>query len=154
MNQSELDNLGEPDLQIAGLRVWIHGRQFSESTDYWDGNWLSATAYCVYPDSRVRVHGSIIHLGEVVGLLRSCERLYQTLEGSAALACIEPSLGVQLVAETGGHIRVVISISPDHMSERHSFTDGFDQTYLPPVIAACKRILERYPVREAERLPA
>jgi hypothetical protein len=132
----------------------MHGRQFPESMDYWDGNWLRATAYCTYADSTVRVHGSIIHLGEVVGLLRSCERLYQTLDGRAGLDCIEPSLRVELVAETGGHIRVAISITPDHMSEAHRFTDGFDQTYLPPVIAACKRIIERYPVREAEQLPA
>jgi len=89
MKQRELENLGEPDLQIAGLRVWIHGRQFPDATDYWDGNWLRATAYCIYPESTVRVHGSIIHLGEIVGLLRSCERLYQTLEGRAALLSLQ-----------------------------------------------------------------
>jgi hypothetical protein len=51
MNEREIENLGEPDLRVAGLRVWIHGRQFPDSQDYWDGNWLNATAYCVYPDS-------------------------------------------------------------------------------------------------------
>jgi len=153
MKQREVENLGEHDLEIAGLRVWIHGRQFPDSTDYWDGNWLRVTAYCTY-QSAVRVHGSLIHLREIAGLLQGCERLYQTLEGRAALECLEPNLRVELVAETGGHIHVVISITPDHMSETHSFTDGFDQTYLPPVIAACKRILERFPMRGAEGLPA
>jgi len=153
MNPPELERLGEPDLRIAGLRLWIHGRACPDATDYWDGNWLRATAWCSSPGATVRVHGSIVHLGELVGLLRGCERLHETLTGRAELACIEPYLHVSLIAATGGHIRVDVSITPDHMAESHSFTDEFDQTYLPPVVAACRRILERYPVREAERLP-
>lgn len=154
MSHRELENLGEPDLQIAGLRVWVHGRQFPDATDYWDGNWLRVTACCTYPESSVRVHGSIIHLGEVVGLQRGLERLYETLTGRAELVCIEPNLHVDLEAETGGHIRVVISITPDHLSEKHTFSDNFDQTFLPPITAACSRILERFPVRQAHQLPA
>ncbi|MBM4385593.1 MAG: hypothetical protein FJ091_19765 [Deltaproteobacteria bacterium] len=154
MSQRELEHLGDPDLEIAGLRVWVHGRQFPDATDYWDGNWLRVTGRCNYPGSSVRVHGSIIHLGELVGLLRGCERLLQTLSGRAELACIEPNLRVELEAKTGGHIDVAISITPDHMTKKHSFNDAFDQTYLPPIISACKRILERFPVREGERLPA
>jgi hypothetical protein len=153
MNRREVETLGEPDLQIAGLRLWIHGRQFPDATDYWDGNWLRVTAYCTYSESTVRVHGPIIHLREVVGFLRGCQRLYETLAGRAELDCIEPNLRISLVAETGGHIRVELSITPDHMTESHRFTDAFDQTYLPPVIAACERILQQYPVREADRLP-
>lgn len=153
MDRRELDTLGEPDLVIAGLRLWIHGRLFPKSVDYWDGNWLRVTAYCIYPQSIVRSHGPIIHLGEIVGLLRGCEQLYQTLQGQAALSCMEPNLGVELIAETGGHIRVQLSITPDHMAESHSFTDSFDQTYLPPIIAACQAILVKFPVREPEVLP-
>jgi hypothetical protein len=154
MNPKEIEHLGEPDLQIAGLRVWVHGREFPNAMDYWDGNFLRVTVYCTYPESMVRVHGSLIHLREIVALLRSCEKLYQTLEGRAALECIEPNLGVELLARTGGHIHVTISITPDHMSQEHRFDDSFDQTFLPPIIAACRRILERFPVRQAERLPA
>ncbi|MES2354658.1 MAG: hypothetical protein V4568_09715 [Pseudomonadota bacterium] len=153
MNLRELETLGEPDLVIAGLRVWIHGRQFPQAIDYWDGNWLRVTAYCVYPESVVRSHGPIIHLSEVVGLLRECEMLYQTLEGQAVLRCIEPNLGVELIAETGGHIKVQLSITPDHMTESHSFEEEFDQSYLPPIIASCRAILAKFPVRESEVLP-
>src|SRR5262249_8904413 len=103
MNSADLEHLGEPDLQVAGLRVWVHGRECPNAVDYWDGNVLRVTAYCKYPDSMVRVHGSLVHLREIVGLLRSCENLYQTLEGRAALECLEPNLGVELLAGTGGH---------------------------------------------------
>lgn len=152
MNHRKLESLGDPDLQIAGLRVWVHGREFPQSEDYWDGNWLRATAYCVYPDSSVRVHGSIVHLGELLGLLKGTECLYQTLEGQAELRCIEPYLGVELQAQTGGHVRVKISITPDHMTESHEYTDGFDQTYLPAIIAGCKAILAKFPLKEPEAL--
>ena len=150
MNLRELEQLGEPDLEIAGLRVWIHGRQFTQALDYWDGNWLRVTAYCAYPDSMVRTHGPLIHLGEVFGLLRECERLYQSLQGSAALRCIEPNLALEFIAESGGRIRIRLSITPDHMFESHSYTEEIDQTYLPPIIGSCQAILAKYPIRQPE----
>jgi hypothetical protein len=32
------DNLGPPAIQLAGLSIWVHGRQFPDLHDYWDGN--------------------------------------------------------------------------------------------------------------------
>jgi hypothetical protein len=141
------EDLSEPDLQIAELRLWIHGREFEDSSDYWDGNWLRVTAECRSRGSRVSADGPILHLSEIAGLLHGCERLYETLEGRAELVCIEPNLGVVLEAETGGRIRIETTITPDHMTERHTYRDGFDQTYLPPIIAACRRILRDHPLR-------
>jgi hypothetical protein len=152
MNSLELEALGALDLEIAGLRLWVHGRQFPQSQDYWGGNWLIVTARCSYPQSSVQAHGSIVRLGEIYGLLHEIETLYQTLQGQAELRCIEPNLAVELLAQTGGHIRVTISITPEYMSESLSYTDGFDQTYLPPIIAGCKAILAKFPVRAAETL--
>lgn len=147
MNTRELEPLGEPDLQIAGLRLWVHDRQSPQSLDYWDGNWLVVTVHCIYPQSSVRIHGSIVHLGEIYDLLQETETLFETLQGKAELRCMEPNLGIELLAQTGGHIRVRISITPDQMTESHSYTDGLDQTYLPPVIAGCQAILAKFPLR-------
>ena len=38
------ENIGEPDIKISGLEIWIRGNQFSDSRDYWDGNWMNITA--------------------------------------------------------------------------------------------------------------
>jgi hypothetical protein len=152
MNAREIESLGDPDLQIAGLRIWVHGRESPDAADYWDGNWLRATAYCIYPESTVRVHGSFVRNSEIAGLLRGAEHLYESLSGSAGLECLEPNLHVQLNAKTGGHLEVEISITPDQLNETHRFKDEIDQTYLPQIIAACRRILERFPVRAAERV--
>jgi hypothetical protein len=152
MISRDLESLGDPDLQIAGFRLWVHGRQFPQSQDYWDGNWLIVTAHCSYSQSSVSAHGSFVHLGEIYRLLQETEALFQTLQGKAELRCMEPNLSVELLAQTGGHIRVKISLTPDNMTESHSYTDGLDQTYLPPVIAGCKAILAKFPLREAEVL--
>lgn len=148
MNPSDLEALGAPDLQIVGLRVWVHGRHFPEATYYWDGNWLLVTACCVYPHAMVRTHGSIIHLGELVGLLEDCSRMYETLAGEAKLACIEPNLGVQFKMQWNGSISVHLEITHNQLTERHSFDDEIDQTQLPAIMGQCHSILASYPLRE------
>ena len=149
----ELEKLGPPQLRIADLRVWVHGRQFPDALDYWDGNWLRVTACCSNPNSSVQADGPIVHLGELVRLCATLKQLYESLKGQALLKCMEPNLGVSLTASSNGHIDVRISITPDQMTEEHVFKDTIDQTYLPPMIAACEALLTLYPVREPELLP-
>jgi hypothetical protein len=126
----------------------VHGREFPTSTDYWDGNWLRVTGYCQGSGSVVRIHGSLIRLTEISGLLRGCEALYERLDGHASLDCIEPYLKIDLVAQTKGHIAIAIEITPDQLTESHRFTSAFDQTFLPPIIGACRAILDKYPIHE------
>ena len=144
----------EPDLVMAGLRIWVHGRQFPKSYDYWDGNWLCVTASWINGDSAVTVRGPIIHLGDLAGLLRGCEQVYASLSGLAELKCMEPNLGVALEAKSLGHIDVRVQLTPDHMRESHEFRDSIDQTYLPAIVSSCYRIFEAYPLRQSEKCPA
>jgi hypothetical protein len=153
MNLNELEFLGEPDLVIAGLKIWIHGRQFPDSTDYWDGNWLRVTAYCNSPNAMVKTGGPIIHLGEISGLLKGCEQLYSSLNGEAGLDCMEQELNVKLRAESGGSIKTKISVISNRLRDSHEFTYDIDQSYLPAIISACSNILEKYPIREDTNLP-
>ena len=87
-----------------------------------------------------------------VGEIWRVEQSYRAFGGNAALDCIEPNLDVQLNAKTGSHIDVEISIMPDNMTKANRFTKHLDQTYLPLIIATCKRILEKLPVWEAGKL--
>ena len=36
----------EPSVAFAGFRLWVFGRQFPDSKDYWDGNWIVVKAEC------------------------------------------------------------------------------------------------------------
>jgi hypothetical protein len=147
MRPEDLQRLGEADLELGGLKIWVHGRQFPESSDYWDGNWLRITAFCRYPGAWVSTEGTIIHLGEVAGFLDGLLRLHKTLEGTACLDCIEPELKVQLQGDGKGHVDLTIHITPDQLVQRHRFTDTIDQTFLPGIVASCQSILSKYPIR-------
>jgi hypothetical protein len=147
MRPQDIQQLGEPDLQVGGLSLWVHGRAYEESVDYWDGNWLRVTAICRYPGAWTSTEGTILHLSEVSGLLEGCQSVFDTLEGNAVLDCMEPNLKIELESTGSGHLAVRIAITPDHMTQSHSYTDELDQTFLPPIIASCRSILAKYPFR-------
>lgn len=151
MHIQELERLGARDLSICGLRMWIHGRQFPDAADYWDGNWLRATAYCVYPHSTVRfLDQACIRVDELTSLLSGCEKMYATLSGKAALTYMEPNLSAQLDVSTNGHIRIKLSITPDYANETHEYEDEIDQSYLPAIISSCEVLVSKFPLREGE----
>lgn len=154
MKLPNFEALGDPAIDLFGLKLWIHGRQFPNATDFWDGNWLRVTAILSTPRSMVRTEGPIIHLREIYALKSECEKLYETLSGNAKLSCLEPNLSVNIVAGTGGHMEVEVSVVPDQFTERHEYKATSDQTYLPRIIRACETILEQYPIREPEQLRA
>lgn len=147
-----LKTLGDADLEFNGFRLWIHGRQFEQASDYWDGNWLNVTARVDSVTSHVSASGSFVHLSELAGLLRGCEQVYTSLKGRAELDCMEPNLFIALEGTGAGGVNIEIRITPDHMRESHRYLTSFDQTYLPPIIAACRRIFDKYPIREAEKM--
>jgi hypothetical protein len=141
------DKLGQPDLQLAGLRMWIHGRQFPSTDDYWDGNWLNVTVHCRAQSASVWTSGPIIHLSEIAHLLQGAEAMETSLQGEATLPCMEPELALTLKAEGLGHIAMVVDITPDNLSQAHHFRFEIDQTYLPHLICGCRIVLQQYPIK-------
>lgn len=139
--------LGDPDLQLAGLRIWIHRRQFPDSADYWDGNWLEVTAGCGGSGATVFATGPIIHLSELDRFRAESENLLKELKGEASLSCIEPELSAVLKSGPHGHITMEVSITPEFMSQRHWFQFEIDQSYLPSFLGQCHAILDAYPIR-------
>jgi hypothetical protein len=59
------EDLGEPALKVAGFQLWIHGRQFPDSTDYYDGNWLRVTAHCGSSGASVWVQGAMLMVTDI-----------------------------------------------------------------------------------------
>jgi len=142
-----IEQLGPPDLKLEGLQIWVHGRQFPDLDDYWDGNWLRVTAHCGGSGASVVASGSFIHLPELVSWRSGVEALLKNLSGEATLACMEPTLSVSLKAKSLGHIEMEVEITPDNMMQRHWFKFEIDQTYLTPLINQCQWILDEYPIR-------
>jgi hypothetical protein len=137
----------EPQLQIAGFSLWIHGRQFPDLHDYWDGNWLIATAQATAPGAVVEATGPFIRNTELLAFAGELAAMNQTLNGKARLNCLEPHLDLVLACDGLGNIEMTLSITPEHLTQRHEFIRHTDQTALTPVIASIKKVLEVFPVR-------
>lgn len=137
----------KPDLVIEKLKIWIHGRQFPDASDYWDANWLNVTARYDSAASFVETSGHIIHLSEIATFLEGSEKALQGLVQIIELPTIEPNIGLKLERDNLGHIKGMLEITPDHMSEKHEYALDMDQSYLPGVISQCKMILTEYPIK-------
>jgi len=147
----KVDDLGEPNLRIEGFRLWVHGRESSESDDYWDGNWLRVTANCVESGASVWTQGSLLRTTDVSGFGDECAAMYRGDGETARLDPLEPEINVVLEAtDSAGHIVARVEITPDHLSQQHRFDFTIDQSYLPEIITQCSGIVRAYPIRGHE----
>jgi hypothetical protein len=148
MNRDYFAKLGPPNIKIAGLAIWIHGREFPNSEDYWDGNWLNGIIHCGAEGATVRVTGSIIHLSDIARLLSETEKLQKTLTENIEIEieCIEPNLLIKFETEKLGRVKMSVDITPNHLHQKHNFVFEIDQSYLPKLISDCQATLKKYPI--------
>ena len=81
---SQRADLGPPDLVVAGLQLWVHGRQFADADDYYDGNWLRVTAHCGASGASIWVQGAILMATDVAGFGDQCAAMLRGDSESAA----------------------------------------------------------------------
>jgi len=141
------DNLGPPDIKLDALQIWIHGRQYPNEVDYWDGNWLNVTAHCGSQGADVWTSGDILHVPDLARWLVDLEAMNKSLSGEADLVSLEPELSVELKMSGLGRIEMKVEITPDHMTQEHSFHFELDQSYLEDIIARCRTLLAKYPAK-------
>ncbi len=135
-------------VNIGGLHIETINRQFSDSYDFWDGNWLNVKVECVAPGSKITVQGSILRIDELESWKSECQVLYKSLKGTADLKTLEPNLNVHISAESGGHIKVEVDITPDHLNQKHLISFDLDQSFLPSLINQIDKIIETFPIRK------
>jgi len=82
-----------------------------------------------------------------------CDALVKGEIQNAELAPMEPEVKVRIwPVDRLGHFTMRVQITPDHLTQEHSFEFEIDQTYLPGIAAQCRAIADAYPVRgEATR---
>ncbi|MCB9892121.1 MAG: hypothetical protein H6833_10775 [Planctomycetes bacterium] len=141
-------DLGEPDLKVAGFQLWVHGREFPDSKDYYDGNWLRVAAHCGASGASVWAQGAIVMVTDIAGFGDQCAAMRGGDSRSAALDPLEPELKVSLdIADRLGHVRAQVEITPDHLAQAHRFEFEVDQSYLPDIIQQCSAIVKQHPIR-------
>jgi hypothetical protein len=137
----------EPDLTLAGLSIWARSREFSQSDDYWDGNWIDIRARVEAPGSFVETSGPWIRSDEIAAFLRELEALHRDLRGTAELQCMEPMLNAKVAVGVRGQVEVIVEITPDHLTQSHRYEFAIDQSYLGATLSGCRRLLDRFPVK-------
>ena len=148
---SRTSKFGEPDIRIGRLHIWVHGRQFPTSQDYYDSNWLNVTAEYVGRDSHVIAHGAFIRTDELNRFLVDLATLDKELKGKAGIKCMEPNLYVEIYSKSLGHLEIKTKLTADQLTETHEFKEQIDQTFLPPIITGLKSVLTQYPVHDSDR---
>jgi hypothetical protein len=136
----------EPDLYLTGLSLWAIGRAFPQSEYAWDRDHIDIRARVDAPGSHVEISGACIRSNDIARFTQQLEALHRDLRGTAALEPLQPDLNVKVRVDATGHVGVTIEITPDHMTQSHSFEFEIDQTYLATTLAQCHRLLERFPV--------
>jgi hypothetical protein len=144
-------DLEEPELTVAGFQLWVHGRQFPESQEFYDGNWLQVTAHCGAPGASVWTQGAILLVTDIAGFGNQCAAMLKGETKSVTLAPLEPDLKISLeAADRLGHIRAKVDITPDNLAQAHWFEFQIDQSYLSGIIRQCSAILQKYPIRGSQ----
>jgi len=142
------EDLGRPDLKVAGFQLWVHGREFPEAEDHGDANWLRVTAHCGESGASVWAQGAILMVTDIARFGGQCAAMVRGSSSSAALDPLEPELRVSLeTSDRLGHVRAQVEITPDHLSQSHRIGFEVDQSSLPDIIKQCSAIVQEYPIR-------
>ena len=138
------EQLGAPDVNVAGFQMWVHGRQFPDSTDYDDGNWLRVTAHTGAVGASVWVSGAILMVTDLIQFGQEIDGLVKGEAKRADLKPFEPELRLQIEQlDSLGHFTLRVQITPEHLTQEHCFEFEIDQSYLPGIAANCRAFLRR-----------
>jgi hypothetical protein len=146
-----VDDKASPDLRVGEIAVWTLGRLPSPTPDPW---WVDEIV------CRVEVGGGItaelngqIPSRNLASFVEDLERCYDTLAGRAQLDGSDMGFVLELQMTARGHVEIETRLfSPGKWYGELSAQSDVDQSYLPPLVAACRRILERFPVRATRDL--
>ena len=136
-------NLGRP---ADGLRITLDRRTNPQCTDYWDGNWISATVDVVVGGFRGNVEGNL-RREEFVGFRDQIRRIYASLSGQAEFHTMEDWIGIRMEIQRTGHIKCdCFLMDYPGMGNRLTFQLSFDQTYLPALLDEIDAVLSTFPI--------
>jgi hypothetical protein len=140
------DKLGKPSLQIQGLRIWIHHRQFPDAMDYWDGNWLIATAHCRQDHSEAWIVSEaflrIPEIQELTDQLGSLQSTHKKIE----FRTLEPRLSLDFEAEFNNSFKMKVDFSRK-LNKNNEYIFQVTKRDLQTITSEIKEILIEYPVR-------
>jgi hypothetical protein len=134
-------------LKLAGFELIVLGRQFPDSHDVWDGNWLNVVCNCQDARLKLKATGPFLTVGEIMDLL---DKLKQANEGEISFArveIIEPELNLFLSVTSDKQILLQADLQPEGKRQSVRFEFKLNQAEIQAAIEQCQIILQTYPMR-------
>src|SRR5262245_22122920 len=110
---SSIESCDEPPLVLGGLSVWVLGRAYPDSRDWWDRDVLQVRAECCAPDSVVSASGALLRSNEIADLLAGAEAMHKWESKTFEWNPREPNLAMRLSGSLSGSLTVEVDITPD-----------------------------------------
>lgn len=129
------------------LSIIIRGRAYRRSRDFWDGNWLHATATIQAGKFSGQIPG-LVRAEEMAAFYQRLDVVYRTLEGAASFQTKEGWLSLQVAADQTGSIRIsgTISDEVDEPRNQLAFAINTDPVSLVSPLRRLQEAVEAYPV--------
>jgi hypothetical protein len=146
--RSPPESLGEPQLRLAGLSIWVHGRAHAEDAEEWAAGWLGVTLRCDAPGACVWVTGPLLRTSDLEDWSVRLVELLESEEIETDLDALDSNLSVHLQGERRrGLVDVAVQISaePDRQHHRMAFTASYAE--VSTFLADCRAVLGRSPPR-------
>jgi hypothetical protein len=138
--------LGEPDMSLFGLELWIHGREFNNG-EYWDENWLVVTLHYSSANSGVWLRNEpAVFITDLIGLNGWLRNIQVGGDFDPEFDFIEPHISFHADLFSDNKIELTTNITPDQVLESHRFTRILDVTELTAGIDALEKTLGKYPL--------
>jgi hypothetical protein len=103
--------------------------------------------HCGAQGAEVTISGTFVRITELLAWANECQLLLERTNDAAEFPTLEPNLTVEMKLDERGHLETRVEISPDHLTQQHTFLFDLDQSYLPSLISAINKIAARFPER-------
>jgi hypothetical protein len=156
------DKLGKPYFQIAGLQIWVHGResQLESGIAIKEDDWLIVTIHCGRDSSDVWVKNiAAMNLYyDIKTLISELEKFNNEHKNKVVYKLTEPYLSIEFEAnpsqpKTNSMIEMRIQITPTQLFEDHEYIFGVTEKDVATLLSELKKLLVEYPIRGVYRLP-
>jgi hypothetical protein len=142
-----LEDLGKPALTIAGLRLWIHGKESPDLVNSPDGDWLLVSAICEVSGACVSLRNEpCLQSSEIDLISKKCIRLLRREVAETRWDPVEPNVNVIVKRSAGELFEVRIEITPNVATQAHRFDfDEIHSSDLEAIVKDCENVLTRFP---------
>lgn len=130
------------------LHIAVHSRSHPSATDFWDGGWLRTPITGSIGGFLIRVPDAQLRSDELQEFMNQLRALHQQLTGTARLRSMEDWLDLTITGDGSGRLTVEGAVSDcPGVGNTLSFNiNGYDQTFLPDLLAQLDEVMASYPV--------